>query len=92
MRNHAALLPIKAAPPGGRERLGLSGGVARSSQVVANMFVARALPFSPRHSRAAWLTKALSRGMAEYFNRLLRILFVIRVKRALVCASSGSGD
>jgi len=32
------------------------------------MFVARASPFQ---------AKALSRGVAEYFNRLLRILFVI---------------
>ena len=58
----------KAAQPGGRERLGLSGSVARSSQVTADMFVARASPFQ---------AKALSRGVAEYFNGLLRILFVI---------------
>ena len=46
----------KAAQPGGRERLGPSGGVARSSQVGANMFVARALPSRPRHSRATCLS------------------------------------
>jgi hypothetical protein len=46
----------KAAQPGGRERFGLSGGyVARSSQLAADMLVARALPSSPKRSRAAWL-------------------------------------
>ena len=46
----------KMAQPGGRERLGPSSGVARSSQVGANMFVARALPSRPRHSRATCLS------------------------------------
>lgn len=45
----------KAAQPGGRERFGPSGGVTRSSQITANMLVARALPSSPNRSRAAWL-------------------------------------
>jgi hypothetical protein len=45
----------KAAQPGGRERFGLSGYVARSSQVTADMLVTRALPSSPKRSRAAWL-------------------------------------
>jgi hypothetical protein len=45
----------KAAQPGGRERFGLSGGVARSSRVAADMLVARALPSSPKRSRATWL-------------------------------------
>ena len=42
----------KAAQPGGRERLGLSGGVAHSSPVAADMFVARALPSNPKRPRA----------------------------------------
>ena len=45
----------KAAQPGGRERFGLAGCVARSSQVAADMLVARALPSGPNRSRAAWL-------------------------------------
>ena len=45
----------KAAQPGGRERLRLSGSVARSSQVAADMLVVRALPSSPKRPRAAWL-------------------------------------
>jgi hypothetical protein len=45
----------KSAQPGGRERFGLSGCVTRSSQVAADMLVARALPSSPKRSRAAWL-------------------------------------
>jgi hypothetical protein len=45
----------KATQPGGRERLGLSGCVARSSRVAADMLVARALPSSPKRSRATWL-------------------------------------
>jgi hypothetical protein len=45
----------KPAQPGGRERFGLSGCVARSSQVAADMLVACALPSSPKRSRAAWL-------------------------------------
>jgi hypothetical protein len=45
----------KAAQPGGRERFGPSGGVTRSSQITADMLVARALPSSPNRSRAAWL-------------------------------------
>src|SRR5688572_16378678 len=42
----------KAKQPGGRERFGLSGGVARSLQTAAGMLVARALPSSPKRSRA----------------------------------------
>jgi hypothetical protein len=53
----------KAAQPGGRGRFRLSGGVARSLQVAANMLVAPALAFQP---------KAFSRDMAEYFIRLLK--------------------
>src|SRR5881394_1359407 len=45
----------KAAQPGGRKRFGLSGGVARFSQVTADMLVTRALPSSPKRCRAAWL-------------------------------------
>ena len=45
----------KAAQPGGRERFGLSGGVAHSLQVAGDMLVARALPSSPKRSRATWL-------------------------------------
>jgi hypothetical protein len=45
----------KAAQPGGRERFGLSGCVARSSQVAVDMLVARVLPSTPKRSRAAWL-------------------------------------
>jgi hypothetical protein len=45
----------KAAQPEGRGRLGLSGGVARFSQVLVDMLVARALPSSPRRPRATWL-------------------------------------
>jgi len=45
----------KAAQPGGRGRFGLSGGVARSLQVAADMLVARVLPSSPKRSRATWL-------------------------------------
>src|SRR6266567_4524926 len=52
----------RAAPPGGRGRFGLSGGVASSSQVTSDMLVARAWPSQP---------KELSRDMSEYFNRLL---------------------
>jgi hypothetical protein len=43
----------KAAQPGGRACFGLFGSVSRSSQVAADMLVARALPSSPNHSRAA---------------------------------------
>jgi len=46
----------EAMPPGGRERFGLSDGVARSSQVAVDMLVACALPSSPSRSRAAWLS------------------------------------
>ena len=42
----------KAKQPGGRERFGASGGVARSLQTPAGMRVARALPSAPKHSRA----------------------------------------
>jgi len=45
----------KAAQPGGRGRFGLSVGVAHSLQVTADMLVARALPSSPKRSRATWL-------------------------------------
>jgi hypothetical protein len=45
----------KMAQPGGRARFGLSGSVARSSQVTADMLVAHALPSSPNRSRAARL-------------------------------------
>jgi hypothetical protein len=45
----------KAAQPGGRGRFGLSGGVARSLKVAADMLVAPALPFNPKRSRATWL-------------------------------------
>ena len=45
----------KVAQPGGRARFGLSGSVARSSQVTADMLVARALPSSPNRARAARL-------------------------------------
>src|SRR6266498_2122992 len=44
----------KAAQPGGRKRFGVSGCVARSSQVAADMLVARALPSSSNRFRAAW--------------------------------------
>jgi len=43
----------KSTQPGGRGRFGLSGGVARSLQVAADMLVARALPSNPKRSRAA---------------------------------------
>ena len=36
-------------------RFGLSGGVARSLQVAADMLVAPALPSNPKRSRATWL-------------------------------------
>ena len=42
----------KAAQPRGRGRFGLSGGVARSLQVAADMLVAPALPSNPKRSRA----------------------------------------
>jgi hypothetical protein len=45
----------KAAQPGGRVRFGLSGCVACSSQVTADMLVARALPSIPNRSRTARL-------------------------------------
>ena len=45
----------KAAQPEGRGRFGLSGGVARSLQVAADMLVAPALPSNPKRSRATWL-------------------------------------
>ena len=48
----------KAAQPGGRERVGPSGCVARSLQVAADMLVARALPSSPKRSRATWLSNS----------------------------------
>src|SRR5947207_11858658 len=46
----------KAAQPGGRGRFRLSGGVAFSSQVTADMLVVRALPFSPKSSFAIFLS------------------------------------
>ncbi len=46
----------KATQPGGRERFGLAGGVARSLQVTVDMLVARVLPSSPKRSRATWLS------------------------------------
>jgi len=52
----------KAAQPGWRESFGLSGCVARSSQVAVDMLVARALAIPP---------KPLPRDVAGYFNRLL---------------------
>jgi len=45
----------KAAQPGRRGRVGLSGSVARSLQVAADMLVARVLPSSPTRPRATWL-------------------------------------
>jgi len=45
----------KVAQPEGRARFGLSGGVARSSQVTTDMLVARALPSSPKRARVARL-------------------------------------
>ena len=45
----------KAAQPGGRWCFGLSGGVAHSLQVAADMLVPRALPSSPKRSRATLL-------------------------------------
>jgi hypothetical protein len=45
----------KMAQPGGRARFGLSGSVARSSQVTADMLIARALPCGPNRARAARL-------------------------------------
>jgi nitroreductase len=45
----------KEAQPGGRERHRRSGGVARSSQVAADMLLTHALPSSPQRSRATWL-------------------------------------
>jgi hypothetical protein len=46
----------KATQPGGQKPLGLSGSVAHSSEVASDMLVARALPSSPKRSRAAWLS------------------------------------
>ena len=46
----------KATQPGGRGRFGLSGGVARSLQVAADMLVAPALPSNPKRSRVTWLS------------------------------------
>jgi hypothetical protein len=45
----------KAAQPGGRGRFGLSGGVAHSLQVAADMLVAPALPSNPKRPCATWL-------------------------------------
>ncbi len=45
----------KAAQPGGRGPFGLSGSVARSLQVAADMLVARVLPSTPKSPRATWL-------------------------------------
>ncbi len=45
----------KVAQPEGRARFGLSGSVARSSQVTADMLVARVLLSSPNRARAARL-------------------------------------
>ena len=45
----------KVAQPEGRARFGLSGSVGRSSQVTADMLVARVLPSSPNRARAARL-------------------------------------
>ena len=45
----------KSGATGGRGRFGLSGGVARSLQVAADMLVAPALPSNPKRSRATWL-------------------------------------
>src|SRR5436190_11027043 len=42
----------KAEQPPGRERFGASGGVARFLQTTAGMRVARALPYTPKRSRA----------------------------------------
>jgi hypothetical protein len=46
----------KVAQSQGLERLGLSGSVAHSLQVALDMLVAPALPFSPMHSSAVWLS------------------------------------
>ena len=64
----------KAARPRGRERLGLSGSVAHSSQVALDMLVARALPFSPKRSRVVSLS---------YFNRLLNGQYALAGHRCL---------
>jgi len=45
----------KVAQPGGRARFGLSGSIARSLQVSADMLVARVLLSSPNRARAARL-------------------------------------
>ena len=45
----------KVAQPGGRARFGLSGSIARSLQVTADMLVARVLLSSPNRARAARL-------------------------------------
>jgi hypothetical protein len=63
----------KATQPGGRKRLGLSGYVAPSSQVAADMFVARALPATPKRYRAARLgilTGSLSLGLGVSLRHL----------------------
>jgi len=46
----------KAAQPGGLGCFGLSGGVAHSLQVAADMLVVRALPSSPKPPSATWLS------------------------------------
>jgi hypothetical protein len=46
----------KAVQPRRRGRYGLSAGVARSSPVTSDMLLTRALPASPQHARAVWLS------------------------------------
>ena len=65
----------KATQPGGRERFGFSGYVARSSSRHrgTDILVARALPSNPSRSRAAGpgiLTGSLSLGLAASFCHL----------------------
>jgi len=65
----------KATQPGGRERFGLSGYVARSSSRHrgTDMLVARALPSNPSRSRAAGLgilTGSLSLGLGASLRHL----------------------
>ena len=63
----------KAAQPGGLERLGLSGHVAHSSQVTADMLVAGALPSTPKRSSAARLgilTGSLILGLGASLRHL----------------------
>src|SRR4051812_36775083 len=67
----------KAEQPSGRERFGASGGVARSFQTTAGMRVARALPSTPKRSRAKCMGISTDSSLLSMTHQIHNYLLVI---------------